>query len=404
MLFTHALRRAGHTGLIALAATLAACGGGGSDDSSTETPSGTGTLTVRLTDSQSCDYKKVEVTITEVRVRQGNDMDDGDSGWITLPPSSRLPARVDLMSLRNGKYIDLGEWQLPAGDYSQVRLVLAENGGAAPWANQLTLTDDAVKALDTPSAQQSGLKVKFENLMTVVPAQAGVLVLDFDPCKSVVKAGRSGKYNLKPVMYAFLNPATDVVGYTVPGALVSAQQNGASVKSTTADANGRFVLWPVEVGQYDLVITAANRANAVLTDVQVLEGRNTVSAQGTPLVATAATIGTEGTVVGTVQVAGATDVYAYVRAIQTLGARSIEVGATTTATDGNYAFVLPILAPEQAAWVSGQMDYSFATVDASAGKYRIEAAVDSFPAQLSDLIELTSGDTIEASFSFPVGP
>lgn len=56
---------------------------------------------------------------------------------------------------------------------------------ANPMANALT-----------PSGQQSGLKM---NVNLPVPAgQVADFAIDFDACKSFVKAGNSGKYLLKP--------------------------------------------------------------------------------------------------------------------------------------------------------------------------------------------------------------
>ena len=56
-----------------------------------------------------------------------------------------------------------------------------------------------------------------------------------------------------------------VVGYIDPAlpmsqTRVAVQLNGLQVKATTPDASGKFVLYPVPVGNYDLVITAAGWA------------------------------------------------------------------------------------------------------------------------------------------------
>ncbi len=119
------LHRAGLAGLLAFATLLAACGGGG-DGTSTAN----GQLRIRLTDSQSCNYESVFVTVTEVRVSQSSTASDSDlAAWVPLTLS---PARqVDLMTLRNGVFEDLGTPPLPAGTYHQVRLVLASNGAKA---------------------------------------------------------------------------------------------------------------------------------------------------------------------------------------------------------------------------------------------------------------------------------
>ena len=62
---------------------------------------------------------------------------------------------------------------------------------AADPANPIPLT--------TPSAQQSGLKLNAKPF-DVAEGQTVELVLDFDAARSVVRAGNSGKYLLKPVI------------------------------------------------------------------------------------------------------------------------------------------------------------------------------------------------------------
>ena len=113
-------------GATALAA-LVACGGGGGDGGD---GSGTGTLKLALTDAPSCGYDAVNVTVQKIRVHQSATAADDASGWheLTLNPARR----VDLLSLTNGVLEELGELPLPTGKYTQMRLVLAGNGGTAP--------------------------------------------------------------------------------------------------------------------------------------------------------------------------------------------------------------------------------------------------------------------------------
>ena len=58
--------------------------------------------------------------------------------------------------------------------------------------------EEGLLPLETPSAQQSGLKL---NLNTELEAGFSyTFILDWDVQKSIVKAGNSGIYNLKPVI------------------------------------------------------------------------------------------------------------------------------------------------------------------------------------------------------------
>ncbi|HQY27912.1 MAG TPA: DUF4382 domain-containing protein [Burkholderiaceae bacterium] len=265
---------------LAAAAVVAACGGGGGD------AGGTGTLSVKLTDAPACGYDNVWVTVTKVRVHRSDTASDTDPGWselVVTPDPGRDGRRIDLLSLQNGVLADLGQTALPAGRYSQVRLVLSEAQGA----NQLVLTGDATRtpiSLDTPSAQQSGLKLKhgFE----VAAGTEVDLVLDFDACKSIVKAGNSGKYNLKPVVSVFPVLVGTIAGAVDPAAAraeasVSLQRfDPASgtvsvIRATSVRADGTWTLSPVPVSPtsgpgYNLVIGSRGYANVVYTNVPVV--------------------------------------------------------------------------------------------------------------------------------------
>ncbi len=117
-------------------------------------------------------------------------------------------------------------------------------------------------ALTTPSAQQSGIKINVD--IDVAAGQTADVVLDFDACKSVVRRGNSGQYNLKPVISAtsvVSSVGLRVVGYLVPSVAAGIDdgvgaERGAPVKSTKPDGTGAFVLYPVPAGTYDLVIAS----------------------------------------------------------------------------------------------------------------------------------------------------
>ena len=253
----------------AFATALTACGGGGG------TP--TGTMRLSLTDSPACGYDNVFVTVEKVRVHQSGGADDNDGGWaeVVLP----TPQRVDLLTLTNGTLLPLGQAELAAGTYTQMRLVLGNKpppgSPQGTLANSIKPTGGSETELTTPSGQQSGLKM---NVNITVPAgQVADFAIDFDACKSFVKSGASGKYILKPVLTVtpiVSSAAQRVIGYVDPAIAVgstsiSLQQGGVPVKGTVPGANGSFVLYPVPAGMYDLVVTSAGRATAVMTGVPV---------------------------------------------------------------------------------------------------------------------------------------
>ncbi len=355
---------------------LAGCGGGGGGDAGGGiggTGSALGTLRLSLTDAPACGYEAVNISVERVRVHASAAAGDGDSGWheIVLDPARR----IDLLSLTNGVLVELGEVALPAGKYTQLRLILAANGGAAPFANSVVPNGAAETALTTPSAQQSGLKL---NVNIDVPAdKVADFVLDFDACKSVVKRGNSGSYNLKPVvtvMPLLSDAGLRVSGYVAPsiasGATkVSVQANGVPVKATVPDANGLFVLYPVPVGSYALVVSTPGRATAVITGVPVVDTAYTViNSAAVPI---DPPLATARAVVGDV-----VPVDASVRALQTLsGGPTVEVAWTAVdAISGAFAFALPMEAPVRTAYSAmGPFSLGFSADGAAAGRYGIEA-------------------------------
>lgn len=359
----------------AAALTLAACGG------SSEPAGGTGTLRVALTDAPACGYDAVNVTIERVRVHQSSGASDNDAGWTDLVVSPQR--RVDLLSLTNGVLEELGETPLPAGRYTQMRLVLADNGGSAPWANSLVPSGGSEVALTTPSAQQSGLKLNVN--IDVGANQIADVVLDFDACRSIVRRGNSGQYNLKPVI-AVIPRVTDVgriEGHVDPSiaasTMVSVQAGGAPVKATPPDAvTGKFVLYPVPVGSYTLVLTHPTRATAAVTGVPVVAAAapTIVGAASAPLLPPAAASAPR-TVTGTVTTTPTAS--AAVRALQTIATApnptTIEVAWTAANDlDGTFSLQLPLAAPVWAGYAATPPALVFSADNGATGLYTLEAA------------------------------
>ena len=382
------------------ALVLSACGGGGSDNGS----GATGTLRLSLTDAPACGYDSVFVTVERVRVHRSATAEAGDSGWSEVVLAA--PQRIDLLTLTNGALLPLGPTELPAGSYTQMRLVLAANSAASPMANAITPTGGAETALTTPSAQQSGLKANVN--LTVPAGQVADFAIDFDACKSFVKAGNSGQYLIKPVLAVIpiLSTAGQrIVGFVDPalantGTTVSAQSAGVPVRATPPDATGRFTLYPVPAGSYDLVITAAGRVNAVMTGVPVSDSASTVIGSDAARINTPVSTSSFAAS-GTVTVSGSVaNTSAAVRALQALSAGpTIETGyAAADATTGAYSIVLPTGAPEQLPYAAGATSFVFASDAANAGKYKLEASAPTFAAKTAD-ITLT-GDIV-TPFAFP---
>ena len=110
-----------------------------------------------------------------------------------------------------------------------------------------------------------------------LPTQVADFAIDFDACKSFVKAGNSGKYLLKPVLSVIpdhrrASASSDGVG---PGdrrqhrRISAGEAASRCARRSPEPATGRFELAWIPVGTYDLVITAPGRVNAVMTGVPV---------------------------------------------------------------------------------------------------------------------------------------
>jgi hypothetical protein len=400
------LRSLQWAGGITLAAMLAACGGGGGGGAEV---GGVGTMRVALTDAPSCGYDHVWVTVEKVRVSQSSTAADGDAGWTDLTLAA--PKRVDLLELTNGVLEELGSTQLAAGSYQQIRLVLASNSGTgtSTVANAVQPTGGAVIPLDTPSAQQSGLKLQAH--FEVTAGQTADLVLDFDACKSVVKAGNSGKYNLKPVISVVPRiTSSSLQGFvtttlTLGSTTVSAQQNGVSVRSTAPDATGKFSIPFLPAGTYTLVITSDGHATGVITNVPTGTSTTVVSGTATAITLpvstmadiTGAVTATTGTGTSTVS-AVVTD--ATVRALQALtGGPTIEVGAKPVdGVLGTYALRVPVAAPVKAAYSAGGT-LTFAPDAAVAGKYTVEVQAPGRTPQTKPA-DVSSGAAATVDFSY----
>ncbi|HEU5294320.1 MAG TPA: DUF4382 domain-containing protein [Burkholderiaceae bacterium] len=353
----------------AFAVLLAGCGG---DDTRT------GTIRLSLTDSPACGYDNVFVTVEKVRVHQSGGASDNDAGWseVVLP----TPQRVDLLTLTNGTLIPLGQTELPAGTYTQMRLVLGDKpppgSPAGTLANSIKPTGGAETELTTPSGLQSGLKM---NVNITVPAEQVVdFALDFDACKSFVKSGTSGKYILKPVISVIpivSSAAQRVVGYVDPALAVgttsvSLQQAGVPVKATVPGANGSFVLYPVPAGTYDLVVTATGRATAVMTGVPATTTSvTTVNALATAIAPPVVAQGTRD-VTGNV-----TPATASVRALQSLnGGPTVDTHwAAVDAATGDFAFALPIDPPVRTTYVANPPAVTLTPDTLALGLYTVEA-------------------------------
>lgn len=188
-------------------------------------------------------YDEVWVEILEVKFLMKGDNESNESAWINLPYEAN-DNKINLLSLTGGNSEHLGEIEVPAGEISQIRMVLGDDNYIMQNGQRLDLK--------TPSAQQSGLKLKVDK-----PLEAGVaydLVIDFDASRSIVKAGNSGQYILKPVLRVVAEELATVEGTVLPleaGPVRVSAILGQDTIGTFTDDNGFFLFRGIRGGTYN---------------------------------------------------------------------------------------------------------------------------------------------------------
>jgi hypothetical protein len=386
-------------------AILAACGGGGGYSTPVTPVNTLGTLGVSITDAPACGFDAVNVTVSKVRVNQSANAADTDSGWtdITLNPARK----INLLNLTNGALDALGETPLSAGHYSQLRLVLDANSGNK-IANSVIPTGTTLEQLlDTPSAVQSGIKLI--NEFDVKAGQRVDLVLDFDACKSVVTKG-NGSYALKPVVKVIPTAVNGISGFVSPLLLsnhvqISAQQNGVVVSATAPNAStGEFFLARLIPGNYDVVITADQRATSIIGNVPVTSTTATTSLS-TSIAPISLTGSESGTISGAVTLTpvSATEV-AYVTAMQSIASGPTVVikyqGADLLT--GIYTLSnLPVTAPQYAVYnASLPLIFTASTTTVpGTGKYRVDASASGYTTKSIASVDISTSNQSNVNFA-----
>ncbi|SMO51762.1 DUF4382 domain-containing protein [Fodinibius sediminis] len=241
----------------------------------------TGKIEVKLTDAPA-NYEAVNIDIEKVLLHKSADAEvdttesgeeDAEDGWITILEE---PMEVDLLELTNGNDITLGSAELEEGRYSQLRFVLGDN-------NTITI-DGQTEPLTTPSAQQSGLKLQLNT--DIESGTTYTLLVDFDAARSIVEAGNSGKYILKPVLHAVnLAEAGSISGNVEPP--VSEDDGfrtnvmaitGDDTLSTITSDNGDYMIMGLLPATYDVVFDPDSdmHSDTTVTGIEVTANEETV--------------------------------------------------------------------------------------------------------------------------------
>jgi hypothetical protein len=244
--------------------------------SDTVNPPETGTLRMILMDAptqlQSVDSLKV--VFEKVLVHRSSDVEPSSDSWFvvlsdTLPEEART---FDLLQLVNGVFATLGEVELEAGRYTQIRIMLE---------SATLFVDGTPQSLTIPSGAQTGIKLV--RGFRIAPNVITELTVDFDVARSLhERPPGSGTYILRPTIRLVQTALSGTISGTVLpagiGAVLSAiyPATGDTAATTLADpATGAYVLPALLAGTYDVGADAAGYLASTRSGITVTAGADT---------------------------------------------------------------------------------------------------------------------------------
>lgn len=261
------------TALTAAGVLLAACGGGGGTTPSTGSGGGNSTLSVSLVDGP---FRTSGGTVTALHFKIAKVEALGAGGGVQTIATYSPSMDVDLMQhLTANTALAFPGAAIPAGTYQQIRFVLDTSSAS----NTYMVLNGSPVDLSIPSATgagfgnnsstdsgdgagTSGIKVNLKNF-TAAAGQTYGFIVDFNAAESIVSAGSSGQWLMKPVLVATAQATSGSISGTVKNnagtgvsnAEVLAQDgSGNTINSGVTDANGNFNINALPVGTYTLVV------------------------------------------------------------------------------------------------------------------------------------------------------
>ncbi len=218
-----------------------------------------------------------------------DDDDDGDgdggSPFLVVFEGERV---FNLLDLRNGRTDLLADAEIPAGTYTQMRLIVT--------AGQVTLTDGRVFPLKVPSGAQTGIKLHFT--FEVEEGEETQLLLDVDlsrafqpvPGGHIDDPSTIRTFHFSPsVALRLINllEAGSIAGMAttlaaevstpLAGVAVTAYVGDTEVTSTSTEDDGTYLLGGLATGEYRVEFSAAGFDDFVVDDVAVTAGQTTAN-------------------------------------------------------------------------------------------------------------------------------
>ncbi|TAM59697.1 DUF4382 domain-containing protein [bacterium] len=295
------------------ALALAACGGGGGTGGAVPAGPGNASMSIGMVDGQ---LQMSGDTITAVTLGIDKVEVVGNGSAPATVTSYTTPNLVNLLSLTSPSSPLTFTGTIPAGTYSQIRLLLdtatttityTDSGGASHTVPlSVPSATGPASGLGSGSGADggdgpgtAGVKVNVD-----LSAQAGNaygFLLDFNAGQSIVLTG-SGTFKMKPVIVAtattlagsLSGKVTNASGAAVQAAEVEALQGTTVVNAGLTDASGAFSINALPAGSYTLEIL-----NAYTT-----AGGQAGTATGCTITAPATTCATSVNVAGSFTVTG----------------------------------------------------------------------------------------------------
>jgi len=209
------------------------------EDKNSEISSNKARLQVSLIDGPG-NFDAVLIDVQDIKINYSTDT---SSGWQSL--ANVKTGQYDLLKLVNDDDTVLASADISTGKIEQIRLVLGTE-------NFVKVNGELIK-LETPSAQQSGLKLNIHQ-----DVSAGILyklLLDFDVAKSIHQTGNK-KYMLKPVIRTVLEAVGgSIKGFVLPDTVTTAVlaiQGPDTIASTFTGSNGGYLIRGLNAGAYSL--------------------------------------------------------------------------------------------------------------------------------------------------------
>jgi Domain of unknown function (DUF4382) len=220
----------------------------------------TAELAIYLTDASAC-YDSVVIVFSEISAHI-------DSQWVHVKQDQQ---RVNLMDWSNGETFLLGSADVPAGKYTQVRIMID---------SAFVGVNGQVYTMKVPSGAQTGLKLGPQ--FTIADGMTYQLVLDFDANRSVVRQGpkrNPHSYSLKPHVRMIAHAVTGSISGHVTNpehaplahAIIGSDTITSSIVDTTS---GFFKLAFLQDSIYSVVVEDTLDQKYTVDNVEVNAGQN----------------------------------------------------------------------------------------------------------------------------------